>query len=213
VQTLVTLLYFRIQKNYNMKSILFVLVTILLVACGGSAGGGGATAKLDGFKTENTGNGVSKAVKMDDSGNMLEHGYLVNGAKSGMWMTYYGDKDAGRIRTIASYANGILNGPYLELSNRGQIETEVNYLNNKYHGTITNYKFGRPTAIKTYKDGQLDGTSTDFFSDGDIQKEVNFKDGKQHGNMKWYNEDGQVTMEYEYKNGEKVSGGIVKPGE
>jgi len=195
-----------------MKSILFVLSTLLLVACGGTTGGGGGvTANLDGFTTESAGGGVSVAVKKDGEGKLLEKGYLVNGAKSGMWMTYYADKDAGRIRTIASYTNGILNGPYMELSNRGQIETEVNYMNNKYHGTITNYKFGRPTSVKEYKNGELDGTSTDFFSDGDIQKEVNFKGGKQHGNMKWYNEDGQVTMEYEYKNGEKVSGGIVKP--
>ncbi len=210
MQRLRTLRYFRIQKIYNMKSTLFVLATLVLFACGGSGGGGGVTANLDGFDSESAGNGVSVATKKDGSGNLIEKGYLANGAKSGMWMTYYTDKDAGRIRTIASYSNGVLNGPYLELSNRGQIETEVNYLNNKYHGTVTNYKFGRPTAVKNYKNGELDGVSIDYFSDGDIQKEINFKGGKQHGTMKWFNEDGQVTMEYEYKNGEKISGGIVK---
>ena len=117
MQRLVTLLYFRIQKIYNMKSTLFVLATIFLVACGGTGGGGGVTANLDGFDSESAGNGVSIATKKDGAGNLMEKGYLSGGAKSGMWMTYYTDKDAGRIRTIASYSNGILNGPYLELSN------------------------------------------------------------------------------------------------
>lgn len=193
-----------------MKSILFVIATICLVACGGSSGGGGGVAaNLDGFTSENAGSGVTKSFKKDAEGNLIESGNLLNGQKSGMWITYYDGKDAGRMKTLASYTKGILNGPYLKLNTRGQIDAEVNYMNNKYHGKTVNYKFGRPTSIKNYKENQLDGTSTDFYSDGVIQKEVNFKGGKQHGNMKWYNEDGQVTMEYEYKNGEKVSGGIV----
>ena len=36
-----------------------------------------------------------------------------------------------------------------------------------------------------------------------------FKDGKPHGKMSFYDEE-KLIMEYEYKNGEKVSGGIVE---
>ncbi len=195
-----------------MKSILFVFATLCLMACGGSAGGGGGvTANLDGFSSENVGNGVSYVYKKDGSGNLIESGNLVNGAKSGMWVNYFTDgKDAGRMKSLASYTKGILNGPFYSFNNRGQIESEVNYRDNKYHGKTTKYKFGRPTSIKEYKNNELDGTSIDYYSDGVIQKEINFKGGKQHGVMKWYNEEGQVTMEYEYKNGEKVSGGIVE---
>jgi len=198
-----------------MKTILFVCTALFFVACGSSSsgGGGGIAANLDGFNTQSAGSGIDVATKSDGEGNLLEKGYLANGQKSGMWMTYYGGNDLGRIKTIASYTNGILNGPYFELSNRGQIEKEVNYVNNKYDGAFTLYKFGRPTSIKNYKGGELNGTSTDYYSDGKVQKEVNFSNGKQHGNMKWYNEEGEVTMEYEYKNGEKVSGGIVKKSE
>lgn len=194
-----------------MKSILFVLASVLMMSCGGGSTGGasGPAANLEGFDKENAGNGASYVSKKDASGNLLESGYVVNGSKSGNWMTYYSGKDAGRIKTIASYTNGILNGPYFELSTRGQIESQTDYQSNKYHGMVTTYKFGRPLTEKMYKNGNLDGVSTDYYSDGVIQKEINFKDGKQHGTMKWFNEEGELTMEYEYKNGEKVSGGIV----
>ena len=194
-----------------MKSTLFVLATVFIMACGGSSGGGsGPAANLDGFDSQDAGNGISYVEKKDASGNLLESGYIANGSKSGNWMTYYNGKDAGRIKTIASYTNGILNGPYFELSTRGQIDSQSDYQANKYHGKVTTYKFGRPLAVKEYKNGNLNGVSIDYYSDGVVQKEINFKDGKQHGTMKWFNEEGDLTMEYEYKNGEKVSGGIVE---
>ncbi len=198
-----------------MKCILFSLATIFLVACGGNSGGGasgGATTNLDGYTTDNAGGGVTVAFKKDADGNFTERGYLSGGQKSGVWMTYHTGKDAGRVKSIASYTNGILNGPYYELNNRGQIESETNYKNNKYDGQVVTYKFGRALSVKNYKDNVLNGLSTDYYTDGVVQKEINFKNGKQHGSMKWYNEEGEMTMEYEYKNGEKVSGGIVKGG-
>ena len=138
-----------------------------------------------------------------------EQGFLVNGVKNGVWITYYDGEEAGKIKTLASYSNGVLNGPYYEYTNRGQIENEVNYVNGLYEGVVSTYKFGRPTLSKTYKANELNGPSYDYFSDGKLQKETNFKNGKQHGIMTWYNQEGKKTMEYTYKNGEKISGGIV----
>jgi antitoxin component YwqK of YwqJK toxin-antitoxin module len=191
-----------------MKHLLFFVALLGLVSCN-SSGGGGAAAPLEGYQTENVGGGVTKAFKKDASGNFSEVGFLVNGVKNGAWMTYYDGEEAGKIKTYASYSNGALNGPYYEYNNRGQIETEVNYANNQYDGIVSSYKFGRPTVTKTYKANELNGPSYDYFGDGKLQKETNFKDGKQHGIMTWYNEEGRKTMEYEYKNGTKISGGIV----
>ena len=190
-----------------MKTILLSLTICFFLACDS---GGGPAQNLDGFDTESCGNGVTLAIKKDGDGNLIEKGYMTGGRRNGMWMTYYTGKEAGKLKTVASYSNGNLNGPYFEMSNRGQIEQEVNYMNNEFDGKTVKYKFGRPTQIKTYKRNALDGVSIDYFSDGAIQKEVNFKDGKQHGIMKWYNQEGAITMQYEYKNGEKVSGGIVE---
>ena len=195
------------QKTCNMKQLLFYVAILGFMSCN-SSGGGGATTALDGYLSENIGSNVTKAYKKV-AGVPTELGFLTGGVKNGVWMTYYDGEEAGKIKTLASYTNGVLNGPYYEFNNRGQIETEVNYVNGLYDGIVSNYKFGRPTATKSYKANELNGPSYDYYGDGKLQKETNFKDGKQHGIMTWFNEEGKKTMEYEYKNGEKISGGIV----
>lgn len=204
----------QIQKMFNMKSLVFVfslLSMMLFMSCNNSGGGSGAAAaNLEGYATENIGGGVSTATKKNASGDIIESGFLLNGAKNGVWITYYEEDNAGSVKSTTSYANGALNGPYFEYSVRGQIDAEVNYLNNQYSGKVAKYKYGRKVSLKHYANNTLNGLSTEFFDNGKIQKETNFKDGKQHGIMTWYNEDGSKVMEYEYSNGEKVSGGIVK---
>jgi antitoxin component YwqK of YwqJK toxin-antitoxin module len=104
----------------------------------------------------------------------------------------------------------MLNGPYIEFSNRSQIEKEVNYANNKYNGKFAQYKFGRTEKEITYRDNVLDGPSIEYNTKGDKQKEVNYKNGKLDGKWRTFNEEGEVTLEYIYKDGEKVSGGIIE---
>ncbi len=192
-----------------MRIILFLFSIAFFASCN-SGGGGGASADLAGFETESAGNGVTKAYKVDSNGKMKEQGFVSGGKRNGVWMSYYDGEDAGKVKSLASYSNGALNGPYFELDNRGQIKAEVNYTNNMYDGESTTYKYGRKTSLKTYKKNKLDGLSIEYFQDGKVQKEINFKDGKQHGTMKWYSDKGEVTMQYEYKNGEKISGGMVE---
>lgn len=191
-----------------MKNVLFFVVVLGFISCGSTGGGGGAATSLEGYQTENAGGGVTKAYKKSGE-HYTEQGFLVNGVKNGVWITYFDGEEAGKIKTLASYSNGVLNGPYYEYTNRGQIETEVNYINGLYDGVVSSYKFGRTTSSRSYKANELDGPSYEYFGDGKLQKETNFKKGKQHGIMTWYNEEGKKTMEYEYNNGEKVSGGIV----
>ena len=197
-----------------MKHVLFLLVTLSLISCGGSGGsGGGAITNVDGMTTEDVGSGVTRAYKKDGAGNLVEQGFLTNGVKNGVWMNYYDGDEAGKIKKLCSYSNGVLNGPCYEFNNRGQIETEYNYLENEYDGIAASYKFGRPNIKQSYANGMKDGPEYKYFesgsSAGKLQQETNFKEGKQHGKMVWYKEDGSITMQYEYKNGEKVSGGMV----
>ena len=50
-----------------------------------------------------------------------------------------------------------------------------------------------------------------YFDNKDIiQQEVNYKDDAIDGIFRYYNEEGQVVLEYEYKNGEKIGGGEIK---
>ena len=192
-----------------MRIVLFILVTLVAISCQ-NTGGSGVAANLDGYSTENVGGGVTKAIKRNASGDIVEEGYLSGGARNGVWLTFHEGDHAGKVKSIASYSNGILSGPYYELSNRGQIDREVNYANNMYNGRYAVYKFGRIQQESNYKNNELDGVYKEYTSRGDLQKEINYKEGKQHGKMRYYNEDGKVTVEHEYKNGEKVSGGMVE---
>ena len=193
-----------------MRSILFTAVLLSFMACGGGSSTG-ADANLVGFETSSVGNtGIKAAIKKNASNEQIEKGYTLGGKKDGTWLTYYTADHAGKIKTIASYVDGMLNGPYLELSNRGQIDKEVNYENNMYNGRYVEYKFGRIIKEANYRDNKLDGTSKDYYQNGNVQKEINFKGGKQHGSLRYYNEEGAVTVEYDYKDGEKLSGGMVE---
>jgi antitoxin component YwqK of YwqJK toxin-antitoxin module len=77
--------------------------------------------------------------------------------------------------------------------------------------TAAKYEWGRVTEEATYKNGKLHGDYKSYFKDSNkIQKFVQFKDGKQDGLFQQFDEYGTLLAKYEYKNGEKVSGGVVK---
>ena len=193
-----------------MRFLLFVITTVALFSCGNSSnGGGGAAMNLDGFISEDLGGGVTRVYKKSGD-DFSEIGFLSGGVKNGVWVTYYDGKEVGKIKTATSFSNGQLNGPHYEFNNRGQIDIETNYANGQKHGRYAKYKFGRPNEEKNFANDKLDGTSTTYFQDGTVQQITNFKNGLQDGEMKWYNEEGKLVMEYEYKKGEKVSGGMVK---
>lgn len=193
-----------------MRPVLFAILITAMISCGGSTNSGG-TGNLEGYTVESiSGTNVSKATKKNAGGQLIEQGFISGGKRNGTWISYYDGEHVGKIKTIASYSDGLLTGPYLELSNRGQIETEVNYANNQYNGRYAKYKFGRAQQESFYKDNQLDGPYREYSSNGKLQKEINYKGGIQHGMMRYFNEKGQTTVQYEYKNGEKVGGGMVE---
>ena len=185
---------------------LSLLFSILLIAsCKNSAP---IPADLSGFVTEDIpGSAAVKVVSKDAGNNILEEGFILDGAKHGTWVTYHPDH---KIKSMTNYIDGKRNGAHIELTNRGQIELLVNYKNDDYHGKYSKYKFGRPQEM-TYIDGKLEGEIRIYFnSGGKLQKLITYKNGVQDGPLKFYDEEGNVTLEYVYKNGEKVSGGMVE---
>lgn len=189
------------NKNLNMKNLIIFSFMITLFACGKQSNTAG-TGDLSGYTISSLASGGERAVKYDSSNNLLEEGYLLNGKRNGMWITYH--DDGHRTKTITHYSNNALNGPYLEFNNRGQIESRAGYVDGQYDGLMAKYKFGRPTIETYYKDGVIHGKHIEYFNNGKKQKEVDFKNGKQDGKLRYYDEDENVTLEYTYKNGEKL---------
>ena len=191
--------------------ILLTIITIILSSCNGGTTTTGASVDLAGYETERIdGSNVTKAYKKNGAGEVIEEGYVANGKRNGTWVTYFENENAGRIKSMASYSDGMLNGPYIEFTNRSQIEKEVFYANNKYNGRFAQYKFGRMEKEIMYKDNVLEGPSVEYNTKGEKQKEVNYKNGKLDGKWRTFNAEGEVTLEYVYKDGEKISGGIIE---
>ena len=189
-----------------MIRLIFLLITVGMMSCGGSAVG----PKFDtnGYDTEGIGSGAQIAEFKDANGWLLSKGTLIGGVKNGAWTSYHANSN--KIQTITSFVNGRKNGPEITLNDRGQIESVTEFKNDQFHGLVGKYKFGRPTEETNYKDGQMEGTFALYDSAGKLQRRGTLKDGKYHGKLQYFDEAGEVTMEYEYENGEKVSGGILE---
>lgn len=145
---------------------------------------------------------------MDGEGNIQESGMMLNGHKTGTWT--YNHPGTNYPKTITSFVNGLRNGPYFELNDRGQTTIMAYYKNNKLNGPWAKFRFGKAEMSVDYVNGLMDGIYREIdFKNGKLKKEVSFKNGKEDGFMRYYGDDGQVSVEYKYKDGKKISGGIV----
>ena len=188
--------------------ILAAFVISIIASCGQSSSGPAPKANLAGFLTEPIdGTNAEIAVQKDAGGMITESGIIRNGVKDGIYMTYTPE---GKIKTLGSYVNGKLNGVYLEMSDREQVELKAHYKNDQLHGQWASYKYGRPTKELNYNNGKLDGAYSEWTDRGKLSKKGSFKDGKQDGLLQFFDEEEKLMMEYTYKDGEKVSGGIVE---
>ena len=162
----------------------------------------------EGFNTiEIDGSPIKKLEKYDENNVLIESGETLDGMKTGTWTTYFTD---GRVKSISSYIAGKLNGVQVNFTDRGQVELQAFYKDGILHGPWTSYNNGsRKKEERVYNMGKLNGINRHYNRVGKLQKEMGFKDDVQHGIFRYYDEEGNITLEYEYKNGEKVSGGIV----
>lgn len=193
-----------------MKKCLFYISLVLIISCQGSPNG--PTYDLKGYDTEDIGGGAKLVSYQDAQGYYLAQGAVINGVRNGNWVTFH--PNTNMVKVITNYINGKKNGVEVTLNDRGQIESMVSYKNGVLHGLKSSYQFGRPTDETTYKDGKIEGPFSLYDSQGKIQKKGGFKNGKQHGKLQFFDDKGNVTLEYEYDEGEKISGGIVeKPAE
>lgn len=204
-----------------MQPILFSLLSLVLFFSACNTGGASSTPEGStgpsglqwaAYETEAIPGTDTKTVILRDPSNGLirERGQMRNGLAVGAWQFYEGDQDAIPAKLI-TFVDGRYNGVYLEYDDQGGLDLIAHYRNNKLHGPWGNYRFGRPEKTANYVDGELDGLYQEFsIRNGNLLKEANYKNGKEDGMFRFYNDAGELTMEYEYRDGEKVSGGMVQ---
>ncbi|MDX1684641.1 MAG: hypothetical protein R3275_05345 [Saprospiraceae bacterium] len=150
-----------------------------------------------------------KAMLKNTSGEIIQEGFIKNGVRDGQW-TYYNPQQ-NYITKVEHYINGRLNGVALELNRRHELETRSHYKGGQRHGYYVKYHRSRPKTEAYYKDGQLHGRMTKYHDYSDqIMSEAEYRNGQQHGIYRYYDEQGNITLDYLYENGKKVRGGIVE---
>lgn len=202
-----------------MERIFFFLVLVCLtLGCNPSNQGGGQIEQValpsfdpNSYMLEDIpGSTMKKAIRRDSIGVLLEEGYLEGEIRQGIWTTYH--KGLNVPATLTSYIDGSYNGKYLEFNDRGQLTLIATYRNNLLDGPWEVYNFGRVIKSATYLNGKLNGIYREYHPTkmNILEKEIEYKNGVQDGVYRFYNEEGMITVEYVYRNGKKVSGGIVE---
>jgi antitoxin component YwqK of YwqJK toxin-antitoxin module len=134
---------------------------------------------------------------------LIEKGFFYKGQKDGTWVKF--GENGKKISEISSYHMGKLNGLCVKLDKSGRIEERMEFRDGRLHGYYELYQYSKLLKEAHYKDGQLHGRMTKYIEiKGHKLSEADYKEGKLHGVFRYFNDEGDVTLEYRYENGEKV---------
>jgi antitoxin component YwqK of YwqJK toxin-antitoxin module len=202
---------FSMRQNY-----IFTLVLSLLILPGmgckkgdtANTENGATSTDLQGLVFEDIpGSQMKYARQINASGVVEIEGYVLNNKKTGMWIQYGTNGDIGLIN---HYVDGQLEGVAMRMTYRNQVDLKSTYRKGLLDGHWASYKFGKLAEERFYKQGKLDGTVKIFDERTfKLKQESQYKNGLQDGYFRHYDDEGNVTLEYQYKNGEKVSGGMT----
>lgn len=155
------------------------------------------------------GSKVKYARQINAQGQVEIQGFVEDGKKTGQWIQYGPEGD---IILINNYIDGLLEGTAMRMTFRNQVDLKLNYKQGKLDGPWVSYKFGKIIEERQYANDKLEGVAKTYDERTfKVKQEVQYKDGLQDGYFRYYDEAGNITLEYQYKKGEKVSGGIVEP--
>lgn len=194
-----------------MKNFILLFMVTMLFACGETAEPAptmATTGDFSGYEiTKVAGSNFEKATKKNaQTGQLMEDGYILNGRKTGTWTTYH-PNDNITVYTATNYVDGKKEGVYIEAEKNNRVKTIGSYANDVKHGKWITYNFSRRESEQDYKNGKLHGFSRTFYKtgkDGQVKEEIEFENGVQNGVYRYYKEDGSISIDYVYKNGEIV---------
>jgi antitoxin component YwqK of YwqJK toxin-antitoxin module len=200
---------FKVSLTKNAILLIISSVLIITTSCKPKApvetAGAGDLKGLE--LTPIPGSTIQYARQIDSTGRIQIEGYVDGDKKTGQWIEYGLDGDIGLIN---HYVGGMLEGTAIRMTFRNQVDLKLNYKQNQLDGAWIAYKYGKVIERRNYTQGKLDGLASTYDDRTfKLKQEVQYKNGLQHGYFKYYDENGNVTLEYQYKDGEKISGGIV----
>ena len=145
--------------------------------------------------------GLQKAtVKVEET--IMAEGDFLNGKHHGTWTTY---DPQGKVNSITTYLNGQKQGTELSFDNQGYVSSKAYYNAGQLEGEFL--VFVRRTIVerKNYKNGVQHGPQRKYYSGkGNVLEESTYVDGKIDGVARWYDINGQLSIEYTYDMGELI---------
>lgn len=197
----------------------FAMMCLMLVSCQEPAPKEAPIERtkivVEGYELEDVpGTNQQIGVKKTDQGDVVEQGFFEDGKRTGTWVMYENGK-YDFPRKIITFTNNVYSGPYFEFDNhQGYISLKANYKNNKLHGDYAKFKIRRPLMEGHYVDGKKHGKFIDYdLRTGKLKKVETYQNDALHGPVIFYNDKEEVTAEYMYENGKKVSGGMNDRGD
>ena len=134
-------------------------------------------------------------------GNVLQQGDYLDGIREGVWTEFHPNE---LVKLSVGYVNGAKQGQQIELDNRGQLEARSTFHVGVLHGQYVKYNRTRIKEKKFYANGKLNGLNEIFYGNGVVMEESNYVDGLRDGIAKWYDQEGNITIEYLYEKGEWI---------
>ncbi len=189
-----------------MKKSIFFLSTLFFYACES------ATMEPPNITVEDMPAGAIQEVFEDNTammkvtvnnadGKMSAHGIYKNGKREGSWTELHPN---GHVKSVTGYVNGLKEGQSVEIDNRGQLLERFTYHNGKLDGSYTKYNRTRIKEVKNYKNGLLEGKVEVFYDNAKVMEESYYKNGKRDGIAKWYDQEGNLSIEYTYVKGDWI---------
>lgn len=193
-----------------MKQLWILILVLFVLGCQKKeAAQNNAEFNLDGFEIQKIeGTDWTSATRTNAQGILTDEGIIKDGKRHGPWKTY--EPNRGYLESLSYYSDGVQMGPVLKFDSRGTIVEEASYLDGQYHGKTVKYRYGLKIAERNYKMGKPHGRQSDYYDNGKIMQIADYKDGVQDGLFEYYTFEGEKQMSYQYKNGQKVSGGLVE---
>lgn len=128
-------------------------------------------------------------------------GNYVNDQKDGNWISYGAN---GNLIRIESYSQGLRNGIYVEIDQRGYLVAEMYYVNDLIEGVAKRFYYGtNPASVIEYRHGKINGKKKVYYenSAGKLTEESDYKDDVKDGRSLFYAINGDPVADYTYKNG------------
>jgi len=127
--------------------------------------------------------------------------YYWNGAKQGIWRTWYPN---GQLKNIGQFVSNQPTGTHAAWFETGVTSRRISYRNGRQHGKLTQWHENSQIKKQSnWSDGIQQGSYRAWHQNGKLQEESSWKKGKRHGPRNQWHENGQKMSESNYSQGLK----------